>query len=167
MAELPSSTNSVLPDQLEGGTYEIIRSRLAGFGAELRKRLGHLNAERQSVFGAVETALVATERVSTAHACIPRDMVPIDNDQFLFGYNVQFGLKSTTALADVFAIYRHGPETHVFTDAGLSLLSVEPFASDFSYLYKYYRETGFLKFHRIGVHLYMVFQVGKSVNDVK
>ncbi|MBP9224572.1 MAG: DNA repair ATPase [Verrucomicrobiales bacterium] len=167
MAELPSSTNSVLPDQLEGGTYEIIRSRLAGFGAELRKRLGHLNAERQSVFGAVETALVATERVSTAHACIPRDMVPIGNDQFLFGYNVQFGLKSTTALADVFAIYRHDPETHVFTDAGLSLLSVEPFASDFSYLYKYYRETGFLKFHRIGVHLYMVFQVGKSVNDVK
>jgi hypothetical protein len=167
MAETPSSADSPLPDQLEGGTYEIIRNRLAGFGAELRKRLGELNTERQSVFGAVETALVATERVGTAHACVPRDMVSIGNNQFLFGYNVQFGLKSTTSLEDVFAIYRYDPETHVFTDAGLSLIEVEPFASDFAYLYKYYRETGFLKFHRIGVHLYFVFQVGKSVDDVK
>ncbi|MEM7039077.1 MAG: DNA repair ATPase, partial [Bacteroidota bacterium] len=34
-------------------------------------------------------------------------------------------------------------------------------------LYKYYRETVFLRFVVIGVHLYMVFQIGKSHKDIK
>ena len=32
---------------LESGTYEIIRNRLAGFGKELDKRLHHLNDARK------------------------------------------------------------------------------------------------------------------------
>ena len=163
----PSSSPASAPDRLEGGAYEIIRSRLAGHGVELRARLAKLNAERQAVFGAVDSALLATERVNTTHACVPRDMVAVGGNRFLFGYNVQFGLKSTTALEDVFAVYHYDPASHAFADMGLELISDLKFAEDFAYLYKYYRETSFLKLHRIGVHLYMVFRVGKSVEDVK
>jgi len=167
MPPTPASSSPSAPDRLEGGAYEIIRSRLAGHGAELRTRLGKLNVERQAVFGAIDSALLATERVYTTHACVPRDMVAVGGNQFLFGYNVQFGLKSTTALEDVFAGYQYDPASHAFTDLGLELISDPKFAEDFAYLYKYYRETSFLKLHRIGIHLYMVFRVGKSVEDVK
>jgi hypothetical protein len=168
MPSAPSSSPAATsPDRLEGGAYEIIRSRLAGHGAELRTRLAKLNAERQAVFGAVDSALLATERVTSLHACVPRDMVAVGGNRFLFGYNVQFGLKSTTSLEDVFAVYQYDPASYAFTDLGLALIADPKFAEDFAYLYKYYRETSFLKLHRIGVHLYMVFRVGKSVEDVK
>lgn len=163
----PEPAAAATPDRLEGGAYEIIRSRLAGHGAELRSRLGKLNAARQAVFGAVESALLATERVNTTHACVPRDMIAVGGNRFLFGYNVQFGLKSTTSLEDVFAAYRYDPSTHAFSDTGLNLIADAKFAEDFGYLYKYYRETSFLKFHKIGVHLYMVFRVGRNIDDVK
>ena len=154
-------------DQLEGGAYEIIRNRLNAHGTELRTRLGKLNTERQEVFGAVEPALLATERVSTAHNCTPRDMIAIGGGRFLFGYNVQFGLKVTTSLEDVFAAYQYDSASHTFADIGLELLNVGSFAEDFSSLYKYYRETTFVKFRKIGPHLYMAFRIGKSVDDLK
>ena len=153
--------------QLEGGAYEIIRNRLNVQATELRSRLGKLNAERQGVFGAVEPSLIATERVSTVHACTPRDMIAIGQNRFLFGYNVQFGLKSTTELADVFSAYQYDPEAKTFSDIGIELLNQGSFAEDFGYLYKYYRETTFVKFRKIGPHLFMAFRVGKSVEDVK
>ncbi len=167
MPEDPTAPEASAPDQLEGGAYEIIRHRLASHGTELRQRLGKLNEERQRVFGAVEPSLIATERVSTAHNCIPRDIFAIGGNRFLFGYNVQFGLKSITALDDVFSAYQYDPETHAFTEIGLDLLNQGSFAEDFAYLYKYYRDTVFVKFRRIGPHLYMAFRVGKTVEDVK
>ncbi|MBL9150985.1 MAG: DNA repair ATPase [Verrucomicrobiales bacterium] len=153
--------------QLEAGAYEIIRSRLATHGSDLRARLARLNAERQAVFGAVEPTLLATERVSTAHACTPRDLVAIGGNRFLFGFNVQFGLKTTTAPADVFAAYQYHPENHTFSETSLDFLLQGSFAEDFAYLYKYYREASFLKFRRIGPHLYMAFRAGKTVDDIK
>ena len=161
-----SASNSA-PDQLEGGAYEIIRNRLSTHGAELRNRLGKLNAERQQVFGAVEPSLIATDRISTEHNCTPRDIIAIGGNRFLFGFNVQFGLKSTTELADVFSAYQYDPETHAFSEIGLEMLNQGSFAEDFAYLYKYYRETTFVKFRLIGPHLYMAFRVGKTVEDVK
>lgn len=64
-----------------------------------------LNEARAEVFGNIETVLISTERVTTEHNCVARDLVSI-GDQFLFGYNVQFGLKTEVSLADVFAAYR-------------------------------------------------------------
>lgn len=167
MDDSAPETDSEAPEQLEGGAYEIIRSRLAGHGAELRERLGKLNAERQRVFGAVESSLLATERVTTEHRCVARDMADIGGNRFLFAYNVQFGLKATTAPSDVFAAYHYAPGSHAFTDIGLDLLDQGGFADDFASLYKYYRETTFVKFLRIGPHLYMAFRVGKAVEDIK
>ena len=63
--------------QLESGTYEIIRNRLKSFAGELRDRLNSLNGARKDVFGAIETTLLGTERVTTEHNCVPRDMIAI------------------------------------------------------------------------------------------
>ena len=119
--------------QLEGGTYEVIRGRMEKHGSVLRERIEQLNAARKDIFGAVDPALIATERVSTEHNCVPRDMVSIGENRFLFGYNIQFGLKKTTDLSDVFDIYDYDPESHFFSRADLTGV----FGSDFADLMKW------------------------------
>jgi hypothetical protein len=153
------------PDsQLAGQTYEIIRKRLAAGGDELRARLEKLNDARKQVFGSIETRLLKTERVTTENNCIPRDMVAIGS-KFLFGYNVRIGLRSETSLADVFAAYEYSDGA--FHALPLEMIGNEQFERDFRDLYKYYRGTQFAKFHLLGPHLYMVFQVGKTPADIK
>lgn len=163
-AAAPPSPESVAPS-LEQGTYEILRARLTKHGADLRERLAKLNQARQEVFGTIRTSLVATERVTTRNNCVPRDMVAVDGNRFLFGYNVQFGLRSDIQLADVFALYEH--RDHHFAELPLEPLSVEQFETDFKTLYRYYRNTVFTKFSLVGPHLYMVFRTGKSLDDIK
>lgn len=156
------------PEQLEGGSYEIIRGRLQKHGAELRTRLNQLNDSRKDIFGSVETALVATERVTTEHNCVPRDLIAVGGNRFLFGYNIQFGLKQTTDLSDVFAAYEYDPESHVFHSLPISdILMDASFADDFKYLYRYYKETVFAKFMVIGPHLYMKMRIGRGLDDFK
>jgi len=160
-AETPDSATE---PRLEGGTYEIIRNRLVTHGDALRTRLATLNEARRDVFGSIEPTLLSTERVSTASNCIPRDMVPV-GDLFLFGYNVHFGLRSEIGLGDVFSVYSRQEEA--FRAEPLDLLSDERFAADFQELYKYYRDTQFAKFSIIGPHLFIVFRVGKTADDIK
>lgn len=154
-------------DQLEGGAYEVIRNRLNLHADDLRDRLGKLNKDRQAVFGAIESKLVSTERVTTSHNCTPRDMVSIGENRFIFGYNVQLGLKTTTELADVFSVYQYQPEDHTFVPSELNIDGGDRFAEDFAYLYRYYRETIFVKFMVIGVHLYVAFRTGRAIEDIK
>src|SRR5690606_12134185 len=96
--------NQAPPAAMESGAYEIIRNRLQQHGKELRSRLESLNEARKDVFGAIETRLLGTERVTTAHNCVPRDLVAVGSN-FLFGYNVHLGLKTEMKPADVFAVY--------------------------------------------------------------
>lgn len=153
--------------QLEGGAYEIIQNRLRTHGGELRDRLAKLNAERQAVFGAVDPALVATERVTTQNACVPRDIIRFAGNQFLFGYNVHLGLKSKTELSDVFAIYEYNSEDHTLHSRDLSALQSGTFEEDLEYLYRYYKKSVFVKFMVIGPHLFMAFRIGESITDIK
>lgn len=156
------------PEQLEGGSYEVIRARLEKHGEDLRARLGQLNEARKEIFGAVETALVSTERVTTEHNCVPRDLVAVGGNRFLFGYNIQFGLKQTTEVSDVFGAYEYDPESHTFQHLPVEeVLSAPGFAEDFKYLYKYYKETRFAKFMVIGPNLYMKMRIGRGVDDFK
>lgn len=152
--------------QLESGTYEILRNRLRGHGDELRKRLNELNQTRKDVFGSIDLKLLNTERITTEHNCVPRDMVSV-GDQFLFGYNVQFGLRTERAIADVFSVYAFDDETKSFTPHSLELIENAQFEKDFQDIYRYYKNATFAKFFKRGVHLYMVFQVGKSPSDIK
>ncbi len=154
--------------QLEGGAYEVIQSRLQKQSADLRARLDILNAERKDIFGAVEAALVSTERVTTEHNCTPRDLISIGNNRFLFAYNIQFGLKTTTDVQDVFAAYEYDVEEHTFSPLAINEVLVgDEFSDDFKYLYKYYRETVFAKMMRIGPYLYMALKIGKTYTDIK
>ena len=153
--------------QLEGGAYEVIRGRMEKHGAVLRERVESLNAARKDIFGAIDPALVATERISTEFNCVPRDMVSIGANRFLFGYNIQFGLKQATDPSDVFDIYEYEPESHNFSKLDETAIFGTEFANDFRYLYKYYKKTTFVKFMQIGPHLYMGMRIGRGIDDIK
>ncbi len=153
------------PQKLEQGTYEILRARLNSHGTELRGRLAKLNTSRQDVFGAIPTALVATERLTTENNCTPRDMRHIGGGRFVFGYNVQLGLRSETHVADVFALYQY--KDRAFSTLPLSELADAQFEADFKSLYRYYKGTSLSKLSMRGPHLFMEFRVGKTVTDVK
>lgn len=153
---------------LESGTYEIIRDRLLKHGEDLRKRISKLNESRKEVFGSIETQLVSTERISTENNCIARDIVPLGQNRFLFGYNVHMGLKTETLFSDVFSLYTYNPEDHTFQkEEQIPFFEDENFKIDFANLYKYYRDTRFAKFAEISQYIFMVFQVGKTPNDIK
>jgi len=153
------------PNQLEGGTYEVLRNRLDSRAAELESRLNHLNTDRQKLFGSVPFELRATERIATGNNCTPRDMVAIGPNRFLFGFNVHIGLRAQTNPSDVFAVYDYA--NHHLQDGSLELIQSREFEADFAALYKYYRDTVFAKFSIIQGHLFMVFRIGKSVTDIK
>ena len=152
------------PVELEAGTYEILSKRLQLNGQQLREKLNLLNQSRKEVFGSIDTELLATERVTTENNCIPFDMIPVNN-HFIFGYNVHIGLKTETQLSDVFSIYAY--KNRGFQPEGLDLIDDTAFVEDFKKLYKYYKNTRFVKFATIGRHLFMVFQVGQNSSDIK
>ncbi len=158
------STTQPQSEQLEGGTYEIIRKRLDNFASDLRQRLEKLNQDRKAVFGSIETRLLATERVTTEHSCLAQDMVAL-GQTFLFGYNVKFGLKKELHLTDVFSVYAF--KDRQFHQLGHELLTDPRFEEDLANLYRYYKETRFVRFAIIGTSLFMVFQVGASPRDIK
>ncbi|NJM38378.1 MAG: hypothetical protein HC845_11250 [Akkermansiaceae bacterium] len=162
----PAATPAPSP-QLEAGAYEVIRQRLDKHGSELQRRLDLLNEDRKKEFGGIDTALLATSRLTTDNNCVPRDMVAIGQSRFLFGYNVHLGLRNHMRVEDVFAVVDYLVEDHSFHPNKENLLGDSQFAEDFSYLYSYYKNATFLKFHRIGPHLYMGFQVGQRATEVK
>jgi len=150
--------------ELSAGTYEVLRNRLRGAAGDLRRRMGRLNQARGDVFGNIETTLLTTQRVTTEHNCVPRDLVAI-GDRFLFGYNVQFGLKTEIELADVFSAYQL--RDNEFHETPLDLIGDQRFVDDFHELYRFYKDTRFARFFVGGPMLHMVFQVGKTIDDIK
>ena len=168
MAELPTNVAAATATPaptLEQGTYEILRSRLSARGAELRQRLEKLNVDRQAVFGAIATALIGTERITTENNCTPRDMRHVGAGKFLFGYNVQIGLRSETQLNDVFALYEY--RDRAFHALPLGEVADPQFETDFKSLYRYYKGTSLTKLSHRGPALFMEFRVGKTVTDIK
>jgi len=154
-----------MPDTpLAAGTYEVLRNRLREAATDLRGRLKRLNEQRASVFGNIETRLLTTERVTTEHNCIPRDLISI-GDRFIFGYNVQFGLKTEIELQDVFSVYQF--RDNRFHEHPLDLIGDKRFRNDFHELYRFYKDTRFARFFRSGPMLHMVFRVGKTPRDIK
>lgn len=151
-------------EALDQGTYQVLRNRLSQQAQLLRERLDRLNQTRREVFGSIPTELVSTQRITTAHNCVARDLVAV-GDKLLFGYNVQMGLRNETHLEDVFTVYRRDGEQLVEVD--LELLSDTNFQSDFRQLYKYYKGTRFAKFQQIGAFLYFVFQIGDDPKNIK
>ena len=129
---------------LDAGTYEVLRARLAAQAKELAERAEELNARRVETFGGQQMRLLGAERIRTENNCVPRDIVQVGGSM-LFGYNVFIGLKTETAIADVFAVHGFGRDGEAFRfDAGTGLpglLDDPVFQRDFAELYRYYRET--------------------------
>lgn len=151
--------------QLESGTYEIIRNRLEKQAGDLRSRLDQLNLSRKKVFGAIETQLIANDRINTQNYCEARDILAVGKDVVL-GYNVHVGLRSGVQLSDVFSIYAF--RDRGFHETDLRLLENEKFETDFQNLYRYYKDAFFARFVRQGAYLYMVFQISThNPNDFK
>ncbi len=151
-------------NQLESSTYQILQNRLHQHTNLLRKRLEELNQVRKKVFGSIDTTLIATERIHTHNNCIPMDMVSLGS-RFIFGYNVHLGLKTQVALSDVFSLYDY--REHSFHELGYDLIQNPAFVDEFQKVYKYYKNTRFIRFVLQESYLYMVFQIGKGLNDIK
>ncbi len=151
-------------DTLDGGTYAIIRGRLQKQKEELQTKLSALNESRKTVFGSLETQLIANDRINTENNCIARDIVSLGNT-CIFGYNVHFGLRTEIKLSDVFSMYTFTENR--FEPISLELLEDDTFKTDFANLYKYYRNTIFSRFAIMGNYLHMVFQLSESVSDIK
>lgn len=171
MAEKPATAAGAPSEQggaaatLGSATYEVIRGRLQAQGSALRERMGKLDAARREVFGSIEFKLLQADRITTAHNCIPRDMVQLGHGAFLFGFNVRFGLKKEIDLEDVFAVYKRDDQAGTFKEAGLDILKDRNFVADFKRLYNVYAKASFSKFSMIENRLYMVFHHGTGPND--
>jgi hypothetical protein len=164
MTVMADETPQQTEQQLDQGTYDVIRNRLASHGQELRRRLDQLNEARKNSFGSIENRLVGTERITTSHNCIPRDLVAV-GDKLFVGFNVHFGLKTEIDLADVLGLYRF--ENHALTELTLDDLRDPTFEKDFKDLYRFYKNTSFGRFFLAGPHLYMKFRVGRDITDFK
>ncbi len=151
---------------LDTGAYDILKQRLDTQAQDLRSRMDQLNAARKEIFGAREPKLAATNHVTTDNNCLPRDMAAI-GDTLLFGYNVHIGLRTEVKLADVFSVFQFETSDFSFKPLSLEMIEDARFLEDFNNLYKYYRETVFSKFAVIGPNLFMVFQTGKTISDIR
>ncbi|HZB11514.1 MAG TPA: DNA repair ATPase, partial [Chryseolinea sp.] len=149
---------------LDSGTYEIIRKRLEEQRLNLLERLGKLNNARKEIFNSTGFQLVGNQRITTINSGVARGIMAF-GDLTIFGYNVHFGLRENIKLSDVFSIYKFTGDH--FNPEPLTLIEDENFITDFSNLYKYYRDSIFARFVKTENYLYMIFQTGKSTDDRK
>ena len=159
-------------DAAGAGAYELLSARLAGHAEELAARASTLNNTRIETFGSSRFEVAGAERIRTENNSVPRDMVAAGGD-LLFGYNVFIGLKTETAVDDVFSLHHYRS-----TDEGLTLDPVpdgaadtwlhDPgFLGDFRELYTYYKEARLLKLQRREGRLLAAFQTGQNLDDIR
>ena len=167
MAEPPDSgtPEKGASTALEGGAYDLIKQRLTDQGKVLRERLGVLDEQRAEVFGTRKLELLKMDRVSTQLNCEPRDMIQLGHNHFLFGFNVNLGLKQGQ-LSDVFSVFEYNAEEQSFHEGSLDSLQDEGFKESFTRLFKIDQSATFHRFAIIGTHLYMVFRTGRMVDDL-
>ncbi|MBX3239762.1 MAG: DNA repair ATPase [Chitinophagaceae bacterium] len=149
---------------LDSGTYEIIRNRLHEQRLELAKRLAQLNNARREIFSSDGFELIANQRITTENNGVARGIMAFGG-LCIFAYNVHFGLREDIQLSDVFSIYKFA-DNH-FEPQPLTLIEDENFITDFTNLYKYYRDSIFAKFAKTENYLYMIFQTTKNPDDRK
>ncbi|MBX2921046.1 MAG: DNA repair ATPase [Chitinophagaceae bacterium] len=149
---------------LDSGTYEIIRNRLNEQRLDLSQRLAKLNAARKEIFNSSGFQLIANQRITTENNGVARGIMAF-GDLTIFAYNVHFGLREDIKLSDVFSIYKFAD--NYFEPQPLTLIEDNNFITDFTNLYKYYRDSIFANFRKTEHYLYMIFQTSKNPDDRK
>ncbi|MEM8706051.1 MAG: DNA repair ATPase [Actinomycetota bacterium] len=156
-------------DEPGQGTYELLRDRLLGHAADIRRRAGQLNEARLEAFGQSRFEVSGSERIRTENNCVSRDIVAI-GDQLLFGYNVFLGLRSETTVDDVFSLHQ------VSSDDGWSISPVDEqsdwlhdsgFINDLRELYTYYKDARLMQLRRTEGRLLAVFQTSDVLTDLR
>jgi len=158
---------------IEGGNYEVIRRRLVEQGRRLRERTEALNDKRKETFGGTELTVVGNPRIRTENNCVPRDILQVGG-LLLFGYEVFIGLKSETKVSDIFALHGfHTTDEGGFDcpaaglEAGGGFLQDPQFLKELGNLYKFTREARLLRLAKSDKHLFAVFEVGSTSDDVR
>ena len=158
-----------IDDSATQGTYELLRDRLLGHAAELRRRADRLNADRLEAFGRSTFEVAGSERIRTDNNCVSRDIVSIGG-HLLFGYNVFIGLRAETAIDDVFSLHSFD-RTDGYTlsplPQGADWLHDAAFERDFAELYTYYKNARLLQLRRTEGRLLAVFQTGDAITDIR
>ena len=164
-----TDNTSSAPDTLDaavaqGGAYEVLRSRLTQQGSRLATLAGDLNSRRVSEFGDSKMAQAGRFRIRSEQNAIGRDVVQVGPDLLLFGYNVFLGLKSTTSVADVFALHKLVPVTDGYdatpVDAAGTFLADPLFVRDFDELYTYYKDATLVQLSVKDSKLLAAFRIG-------
>lgn len=154
----------------EGGAYEVLKSRLSQQGNQLKTLSQSFNHQRQDVFGGQELSLIGKANVQTDAKCIPIDMAQV-NQQLLFGYHVQVGMKAAPSLDDVFGLYQLHENEGTFRVESLTLensfLNDARFVHEFTELFTYYRDARLSQISRQESILYIAFQIGSRPEDRK
>lgn len=153
-----------MQENLNSGTYEIIQNRLNEQQQDLIQRIEKLNVSRKSIFGGVDFSLIANERISTDQNCKIKDIFALGK-LCLVGFNTHLGLKTEIEITDVFGAFLF--KDNRFEPKPISILEDENFISEFKNLYKYYRNTFFVRFYSTQNYLYFVFQLSNSPSDIK
>ncbi len=165
------SKESIVNDAVKsGGSYDIIRSRLEEQSKGLSQKVENLNNLRIKEFGGSKSEILSKIKIRTNNNCVPIDMAQV-NGQLLVGYQVHLGMKTTASMKDVFYLYdlkeEHGEYKLIETDISKSFLSDPKFIEDFGNLMTYYKDNKLLQVSRKQDSLYVSFQIGSSINDLK
>lgn len=156
-----------MPD-LDATTFDVMRRRLQEQAAALGTAVQELDAERRRLFGAVGMELLATHRVRTENACLPRDIIDVatpGGTRFLLGFEVVLGLRSRITSGDVFLELAEGGAG---IDAVPATLLGDPgFQRDFAEVFQYHKDARLLHVRRTPEQLLVVFQTGQRLSDIK
>ena len=157
---------------LRGGSYDLLRRRLAGQASELEQIAQRIDATRVDAFGSVGLALTGADRLATDLACLPRDIARIGN-LLLLGFNLDVDL-SIKQPEQVFALYETSDVTSdqptlspVPADDPRNFLADPNFRTEFDKLVRFFGKSRFADLRTTQNQLLAVFQVGDRVDDVR
>jgi hypothetical protein len=162
--------NSVKNAVEQGGSYEVIRKRLDEGSKKLLSQTEALNNSRQEQFGSLKQELIAKLNIHTENSCTPVDMTQV-NGYVFFGYNVFMGMKNQVTMDDVFALYKMEKEGVSYKAVHVPLkdtfLDDVEFKKAFNNLFSYYKDTRLFQLLNDNENIYVVFQIGQSIKDLK
>lgn len=158
--------------ELRGGSYDLLRRRVATQVAELERIAQQIDDTRVASFGSVGLSLSGADRLATDLACLPRDIARI-GDLLLLGFNIDVEL-SVQRPEQVFALYAVSDVesdepslSPVAADDERNFLSEPAFREEFDKLVRFYGKTRFSDLRTTQNQLLAVFQVGDRVDDVR
>ncbi len=168
-----STTDEAAGEQtLRGGSYDLLRRRLAGQAGELEQIAQRIDAARVEAFGSVGVALTGADRLATDLACLPRDIARIGN-LLLLGFNIDVDL-SIQQPEQVFALYEARDVSSdqptlspLASDDPRYFLADADFRSEFDKLVRFFGKSRFVDLRTTQNQLLAVFQVGDRVDDVR